>query len=378
MKILIKSNTILSARGKPSNLTIKSKSHKYTETYRSSALDKYDTGDYGDAGTYEKEESYTDYNGTGSIKDKQGNSYDVNYRTRFDSTSLPFGTTYHYITINYNGEKIDLDSYTGERGSGKSIVSDIEDGIYLEDYLQKHKWRIDSKSRALAEQITEGNESKGTTYKQDREASIAERYLTHKDFGDYGLMLRYIIEVDGDSFILLNDRERKHKDGRSIPEGAILDIDVSKYVDAIGENLEDLDGAIVSTGNGALQYDTKNNTIQQTDYKNGKYVVRKDDTTLYLDALGDGQRPDTSTSKYGSVTLMTYIKRRYQPTVKIVPENDRWNARLRAQGNDGINGPGWVTFPEALRQKGAEYRVDELIWNGKSYRIKGTPKLIER
>lgn len=46
--------------------------------------------------------------------------------------------------------------------------------------------------------------------------------------------------------------------------------------------------------------------------------------------------------------------------------------RLRAMGDDGIHGPAFVAFPNHLRNfEGQTYEVDELIWNGKNYRVFG-------
>jgi hypothetical protein len=46
--------------------------------------------------------------------------------------------------------------------------------------------------------------------------------------------------------------------------------------------------------------------------------------------------------------------------------------RLRALGTDGTNPAAWVAFPNDLRQfEGQLYEVDQLIWNGKNYRVAG-------
>lgn len=46
--------------------------------------------------------------------------------------------------------------------------------------------------------------------------------------------------------------------------------------------------------------------------------------------------------------------------------------RLRAMGDDGIHGLAFVAFPNHLREfEGQHYEVDQLIWNGKNYRVAG-------
>jgi hypothetical protein len=48
------------------------------------------------------------------------------------------------------------------------------------------------------------------------------------------------------------------------------------------------------------------------------------------------------------------------------------NGRLRALATDGIHPAAWVAFPNSLRQfEGQMYEVDQLVWNGKNYRVIG-------
>ena len=54
--------------------------------------------------------------------------------------------------------------------------------------------------------------------------------------------------------------------------------------------------------------------------------------------------------------------------VRIVSDH----GRLRAMATDGVHPGGWVAFPNDLRQfEGQTYEVDQLIWNGKNYRVSG-------
>ena len=47
--------------------------------------------------------------------------------------------------------------------------------------------------------------------------------------------------------------------------------------------------------------------------------------------------------------------------------------KLRALATDGVNPAAWVAFPNHLRtQEGQKYVVDQLIWNGKNYRVSGS------
>jgi hypothetical protein len=52
--------------------------------------------------------------------------------------------------------------------------------------------------------------------------------------------------------------------------------------------------------------------------------------------------------------------------------------RLRAFGTDGVNPAAFVAFPNSLRQfEGQKYEVDQLIWNGKNYRVSGNIREIK-
>lgn len=49
--------------------------------------------------------------------------------------------------------------------------------------------------------------------------------------------------------------------------------------------------------------------------------------------------------------------------------------KLRAQADDGVNGIANVAFPNNLRTTaGQQYEVDQLVWNGKNYRVSGNIK----
>lgn len=64
----------------------------------------------------------------------------------------------------------------------------------------------------------------------------------------------------------------------------------------------------------------------------------------------------------------------YRPNIKKVVTivYDTKAHKLRARADDGVNGPANVAFPNSLRTEvGQQYEVEELIWNGKNYRVSG-------
>lgn len=78
-------------------------------------------------------------------------------------------------------------------------------------------------------------------------------------------------------------------------------------------------------------------------------------------------KPAGPTSLAQNVTPGKYI-------VSIVSHN----GRLRALATDGIHPAAWVAFPNSLRQsEGQKYEVDQLIWNGKNYRVTGNINLVK-
>ena len=67
------------------------------------------------------------------------------------------------------------------------------------------------------------------------------------------------------------------------------------------------------------------------------------------------------------------------PVQKVAAANGKYivsivsdKGKLRARSDDGIHGVAFVAFPNSLRQfEGQSYEVDQLIRNGKNYRVSG-------
>ena len=74
----------------------------------------------------------------------------------------------------------------------------------------------------------------------------------------------------------------------------------------------------------------------------------------------------SSTASQASPSAATTTNNKYR--VRIVSHG----GRLRALATDGVHPAAWVAFPNDLRQsEGQLYEVDQLIWNGKNYRVAG-------
>ena len=74
------------------------------------------------------------------------------------------------------------------------------------------------------------------------------------------------------------------------------------------------------------------------------------------------------TAQTGGPTQPT-LNRNNKFVVRIVSHG----GRLRALATDGVHPAAFVAFPNNLRQfEGQHYEVDQLIWNGKNYRVSGS------
>ena len=111
---------------------------------------------------------------------------------------------------------------------------------------------------------------------------------------------------------------------------------------------------------------------------------------MELDKINEGvfdSQAPSKLSKWVSATGQpinlqnnTQIKQSHnQTTTKMSTANNKFivrivsdHGRLRAMATDGVHPGGWVAFPNDLRQfEGQTYEVDQLIWNGKNYRVSG-------
>ena len=82
--------------------------------------------------------------------------------------------------------------------------------------------------------------------------------------------------------------------------------------------------------------------------------------------LSSSSQPTSQPNTTPTAAPATSTNKKYR--VRIVS----YNGRLRALGTDGTNPAAWVAFPNDLREfEGQLYEVDQLIWNGKNYRVAG-------
>ena len=114
-------------------------------------------------------------------------------------------------------------------------------------------------------------------------------------------------------------------------------------------------------------------------------AAEKEGWTLVEDIF-TAKHPNRSSwvSASGKPVRVTSVNNQSQPVpastvASGTPANDKYvvrivsdHGRLRAMATDGEHPGGWVAFPNNLRQfEGQKYEVDQLIWNGKNYRVAG-------
>jgi hypothetical protein len=96
----------------------------------------------------------------------------------------------------------------------------------------------------------------------------------------------------------------------------------------------------------------------------------EEDLTEFVSASGQQVKLQRSTAPQTTAISPDNTARTTTGKYKVGIVLDK--GRLRAMGDDGVHGLAFVAFPNNLRQfEGQHYEVDQLIWNGKNYRVSG-------
>lgn len=172
---------------KPSGLyKSQSQARKVMNTYLDS-----DIYDFSDKGT-KREDTYYDRKYWGFIMDKEGNIYDVVASSvQGDAGRIVGGSTTYYVDIKYSDElTISLSDYTAvfSNGDGYLLISNIEAGHYLEDYLAMHEYDIKNPDNDIIKNLISSGDKDAVSFdkvkndkKKMKEAEFDSRYinLTH-------------------------------------------------------------------------------------------------------------------------------------------------------------------------------------------------------
>ena len=137
---------------------------------------------------YKDKFTYYRGDGNGYIMDKDGNYYDVVTSSWSSDTGRIAGGTMNYSVVikNVKGQDISFSGYSAifSSPSHADIVSDIENGMYLEDFIAKHWYCMRCKDKNEIEELKDKGDAKARTYKAEKEATkeqkkreFFERYL---------------------------------------------------------------------------------------------------------------------------------------------------------------------------------------------------------
>ena len=373
--------------------------------------------------------SGNDYQGT--IQDKKGNQYKVLAQVQEKDTGSIAGGTYDfYVTIFYDNHRISLTDFTSlfskNEGPGRRLLKDIEEGIYLEDYLQKYIKYINNVSNiedwikmkkdngesistysyssqwveenvinenndydartSLDKKIDKRNENIFVCIWQDANVYINDSSIKLAE--DHN-MTRYLYTAGKGM-----DKYKASNEAITVPKGTEIifsdftkeniynQIDSSKY--NVDINLNELSDIIFTLGPmySFFKYDKNKLKVVYKDYKFETISVRyypriqinKNNKLNELMSQAKINLEDAPKRVYNIYKeIQSRIDGMKEAKVEIVYDRNE----LRARGDDGIHGKAWVQFPKDLRQYGKVYKVDQLIWNGKNYRVKGNIKEIK-
>lgn len=361
----------------------------------------------------------------GTIQDKKGNQYKVSAETQEkDTGSIAGGTYYFYVTIFYDNHQISLTDFTAvfsrNEGPGSQLLSDIKEGIYLEDYLQKYIKYINNVSniedwikmkkdngesissyRYFSQWVEENVINENNDY--DARTSL-DKKIDKKNENIFVCIWQDVDVYINDSSIKLAedhnmtrylytagkgmDKYKASNEAITVPKGTEIifsdftkeniynQIDSSKY--NVGVNLNELSDIIFTLGPvySFFKYDKNKLKVVYKDYKfetiNVRYYPRiqinKNNKLNELMSEAKINLEDAPKRVYNIYKeIQSRIDGMKEAKVEIVYDRNE----LRARGDDGIHGKAWVQFPKDLRQYGKVYKVDQLIWNGKNYRVKG-------
>lgn len=128
-----------------------------------------DIYNFSDKGT-KQEDTYYDRKYWGFIMDKDGNIYDVVASSvQGDAGSIAGGSTNYYVDIKYSDElTIRLSDYTAvfSNGDGYLLISDIEAGHYLEDYLAMHEYDIKNNDNDIIKNLISSGDKDAVSFEK--------------------------------------------------------------------------------------------------------------------------------------------------------------------------------------------------------------------
>lgn len=327
-------------------------------------------------GTHEEEFTYYKRDGNGYIYDKEGHAYDViTYSGSSDSGRIAGGTMNWSCTIKrvLNGKDAYFSGYHGlfSRPSSETasqIVSDIADGMYLEDYMAKHK--NDLSSRETFSEIIAKGDANAKTFAQDKEA----RFLAKQE----EFKVRYAQIPNTVYFKITNDVELTHwkyfhKQMPDIVEGIIRPIIRGKLENIFKtKNISSLSGLagtfkfnVEKSWDNNPAVDTKNGTVVVVNYKDAK--VLKTTVDIVLDdnivIVKDNMSPDME--ELFKKVAFAWMKENGRKQGQYVDSNYKKFVGYQKDSIGRTDFSHWVKDGEAKRMAAKEYKkwVESHTWD---------------
>lgn len=329
-------------------------------------------------GSHTEEFTYYKRDGNGFIYDKEGHAYDVvTYSGSSDSGRIAGGTMNWSCTIKrvLNGKDASFSGYHGlfSRPSSETasvIVSDIADGMYLEDYFAKHKSDLDYTAKGVFDEIIAKGDANAKTFAQDKEA----RFLAKQE----EFKVRYAQIPNTVCFKITNDVELTHwkyfhKQMPDIVEGIIRPIIREKLENIFKtKNISSLSGLagtfkfnVEKSWDNNPAVDTKNGTVVVVNYKDAK--VLKTTVDIVLDdnivIVKDNMSPDME--ELFKKVAFAWMKENGRKQGQYIDSNYKKFVGYQKDSIGRTNFSHWVKDGEAKRMAAKEYKewVESHTWD---------------
>lgn len=169
-------------------------------------------------GTYEDDETYRHSKGEGYITDKEGNVYNLKVTNMQTDQGRISGAGREFdVVIYYKDDVIHLHSYSGIFGGlngGGKILSDLEDGYYLEDYLARNKTNIySSKIENIIKELIAKGDANAKSFKElNTEKSKAKADKLLQDYEIKSDAYRVNVKIENGQFVNVDNINSKYLD----------------------------------------------------------------------------------------------------------------------------------------------------------------------
>lgn len=329
-------------------------------------------------GSHTEEFTYYKRDGNGFIYDKEGHAYDViTYSGSSDSGRIAGGTMNWECTIKrvLNGKDAYFSGYHGlfSRPSSETaslIVSDIADGMYLEDYFAKHERDLDYSTKGIFNEIIAKGDPNANTFAQDKQA----RFLAKQE--EFSARFAQIPETV--YFKISNDVELSgwasaYKQIEDIVEGVIKPIIRDKISTVFKtKNISSLNGLagcfkfnVENRWENKPAVDSKKGTVVVVNYKDAKVLKTSVDIILDDNIKIDKTSMSPDMEELFKKVAFAWMKENGRKQGQYVDSNYRKFVGYQKDSIGRTDFSHWVKDGEAKRMAAKEYKewVESHTWD---------------